>query len=311
VLHLPTDNVFIYDEERYIQPTCIGKKNGGFGLVRENGMRFHGGIDIKPILRDADNEPLDVVRAVADGVVRYVNRFPEKSSLGMYVVVEHEDFSASIHSLYAHLGEIDKLVEAGKRISQGTQIGVIGRTCATYAIQKQFAHLHFELGLRLGSKENFSKWYNGRYAGDENLHCMWNYLNFISFDPLPPLKIGSFPTLKYLKNLPTAFVTRVYCREFPDFLQRYPDLLDQHQNEKIIGFDIEWTWFCMPKRWKVLTDSTITTCNYAQLLFWDKKLLSQCIRRKSLAHDSSHRVIIGPYAIDVLEKIFGSAINCK
>ena len=56
-------------------------QGGQYGFVRDPvetpaGLvytRFHEGIDIRPVRRDATGEPLDEVRAIADGTVVYTN----------------------------------------------------------------------------------------------------------------------------------------------------------------------------------------------------------------------------------------------
>ena len=51
----------------YLQPTVSGRlESATFGMVREEGHRFHEGIDIRPGRRDAAGEPLDLVRAAMD-----------------------------------------------------------------------------------------------------------------------------------------------------------------------------------------------------------------------------------------------------
>src|SRR5271154_1780304 len=56
----------------YFQPTVEGNvESGMFGCVRDNGRRFHEGIDIKCLQRDRRGEPTDPVHAVADGDVAF------------------------------------------------------------------------------------------------------------------------------------------------------------------------------------------------------------------------------------------------
>src|SRR3954470_2280801 len=65
-------------------------EGGRYGFVRNpvetrDGLvysRFHEGIDIRPLQRDAAGEPLDEVRAIADGAVVYANTNPAWSNYG-------------------------------------------------------------------------------------------------------------------------------------------------------------------------------------------------------------------------------------
>ncbi|MGZ5021195.1 MAG: M23 family metallopeptidase, partial [Chthoniobacterales bacterium] len=106
-LSLPTENDALFrgggpEFYQYITRDFKGEKStpwegGQYGFVRnpvETGSglvytRFHEGIDIKPMHRDANGEPLDEVRAIADGTVVYVNTVAGYSNYGRYIVVEH------------------------------------------------------------------------------------------------------------------------------------------------------------------------------------------------------------------------------
>ena len=71
----------------YLQPTISGKTESAlFGMVREDGKRFHEGIDIRPAKSNADGEPLDLVLAAMDGQVAYLNT-NVNGPYGRYVVL--------------------------------------------------------------------------------------------------------------------------------------------------------------------------------------------------------------------------------
>ena len=53
--------------------------SGTFGCVRTDGNQMHEGLDIRALQRDARGEPLDPIRATADGTVAYVSRKPSLS----------------------------------------------------------------------------------------------------------------------------------------------------------------------------------------------------------------------------------------
>src|SRR5258708_8000610 len=106
-LALPTDNHAIFrgggpDFYQYVERDYHGVKStpwegGQYGFVRDPvetsaGVvytRFHEGIDIRPLRRDARGEPLDEVHAIADGKVLHTNPVPRYSNYGNYIVIEH------------------------------------------------------------------------------------------------------------------------------------------------------------------------------------------------------------------------------
>ncbi|PYK18353.1 MAG: hypothetical protein DME55_06990 [Verrucomicrobia bacterium] len=106
-LALPTDNDALFSGGgaafyQYIERNFKGVKStpwegGQYGFVRDptdtaGGVvytRFHEGIDIKPLHRDAHGEPLDEIHAIADGKVVHVNSVPGYSNYGKYIVIEH------------------------------------------------------------------------------------------------------------------------------------------------------------------------------------------------------------------------------
>src|SRR5215813_14703572 len=88
-LVLPTDNAALFSGDgpafyQYIERDYQGVKStpwegGKYGFVRDPKdtaagvvyTRFHEGIDIRCLHRDANGEPLDEVRAIADGKVAH------------------------------------------------------------------------------------------------------------------------------------------------------------------------------------------------------------------------------------------------
>ena len=100
-------------------------QGGQYGFVRDPVetaagtiyTRFHEGMDIRPMRRDARGEPIDEVRAIAAGKVVYVSRAAGTSNYGRYVVVEHRWGGCPYYSLYAHLNTIS--VETGQTVRRG------------------------------------------------------------------------------------------------------------------------------------------------------------------------------------------------
>src|SRR6516225_5396547 len=94
-LVLPTDNDALFSGDgaafyQYVERNYKGEKStlwegGQYGFVRDPTdtaggtiyTRFHEGIDIRPVHRDANGEPLDEVRTIANGKVVHANLVPD------------------------------------------------------------------------------------------------------------------------------------------------------------------------------------------------------------------------------------------
>ena len=237
--------------ETFLQPTAGGKPlSGAFGDVRNNGYRFHEGIDIRPERRDRRGEALDDIYAAMDGVVSCVNRVSGNSGYGRYVVLTHTDEDVAVYTLYAHLSEIDASLRRGDRVSAGARLGRMGRS-AQYAIGKAQSHLNFEIGL--SSSMNFDKWY---YASKKfktkNRFGNYNGINLTGFDPLAffyAARAGKVDSMAgYIKSLPTAFVVRVYTSAIPDFAKMYPNLVEGPLEGE--AWDIYFTWYALPQKFR-------------------------------------------------------------
>jgi murein DD-endopeptidase MepM/ murein hydrolase activator NlpD len=194
-LALPTDNDALFGEGgaafyQYIERDYKGEKSrpwqgGQYGFVRDPietsaGIvytRFHEGIDIKPMQRDAAGEPLDEVRAIADGKVVHINLAAGHSNYGRYVVIEHRWDGSPYYSLYGHLSSIG--VKPGQSVRKGDAIAVMGYTGV--GINRERAHVHLELNLMLSRA--FEKWYKLYHAKDDpNYNGTYNGLNLVGLD---------------------------------------------------------------------------------------------------------------------------------
>ncbi|OLA99757.1 MAG: hypothetical protein AUH08_10530 [Verrucomicrobia bacterium 13_2_20CM_54_12] len=193
-LGLPTDNDSLFSGGgaafyQYIERNYNGVKStpwegGQYGFVRDptdtaGGVvytRFHEGIDIRPLHRDAHGEPLDEVRAIADGKVTHTNLVPGYSNYGKYIVIEHHWDSSSYYSLYGHLSSI--AVQSGDTVNRGQRIAVMGYTGT--GLNRERAHLHLELNLMLSHQ--FEAWYNTFFRNDPNHNGIYNGMNLIGLD---------------------------------------------------------------------------------------------------------------------------------
>ena len=222
--------------------------SGGFGCVRSAGLQFHEGLDIKAVKRDRLGEPLDDVFAAMDGVVRYVNLRAGDSSYGRYIVLEHPEMTPAVYTLYAHLSRVAPGVRAGVRVGRGETIATMGHTAGGYAIPRDRAHLHFEIGLWI--TRDFPAWYAARKFGSPNEHGIWNGMNLMGFDPLDflrELRAGRVADFAgYIAGMAPAVRVRLATRRVPDFAQRYPTLVTKPVPADLAGWDIRFNWTGLP-----------------------------------------------------------------
>jgi len=195
LLDFPTDNHALLkgrpqDFFMFVERDFEGEKSrpwqgGQFGFVRgpqRSGdkvtfIQLHEGVDIRPVSRDAQGEPLDQVRAAAGGKVVHTSTVAGASNYGCYVVIEHRWEGSPYYTLYAHLASI--AVQPGQTVGQGESIGVVGYTGA--GINRERAHLHFEICLLLSP--NFESWHAANFPGNPNQHGLYNGLNLAGTDP--------------------------------------------------------------------------------------------------------------------------------
>ena len=204
-------------------------QGGQYGFVRNlrrtrHGLihtRFHEGVDIKPIYRDGQGEPLDTVRAIDTGTVVYVNDVEDYSNYGKYVVVEHWWEGAPYYSLYAHLNDV--WVRYRQRVRPGDGLGRLGYTGR--GINRRRAHVHFEINLLLN--EHFERWYADHYAPDDpNHHGVFSGLNLSGLD-VPALYLAQQKARRSVAELMAQeevfyTVTAPSSADVPDLLWRYP-----------------------------------------------------------------------------------------
>jgi murein DD-endopeptidase MepM/ murein hydrolase activator NlpD len=192
-LVLPTDNDALLSGDgpafyQYVERNSHGVEStpwegGQYGFVRDptntsTGIvytRFHEGIDIKPVHRDGNGEPIDQVRAIADGKIVHTNLVPGHSNYGCYVVIEHRWGGSSYYSLYGHLSTIT--VKPGQAVQKGEPIAVMGYTGK--GINRERAHVHLELNLLLS--HGFESWHD-TFFKDPNYNGIYNGMNLAGLD---------------------------------------------------------------------------------------------------------------------------------
>ncbi|MDZ4815046.1 MAG: M23 family metallopeptidase [Verrucomicrobiota bacterium] len=238
-LELPTENKAILSgsEADYFQPTISKRiKSGTFGYVRSTDSQepprfynqFHEGLDVKPVRRDENGEPLDPVLASAAGTVVYLNERSGKSNYGKYVMVEHDFRGFKGFTLYAHLNTIT--CRTGQKVTTGDALGSLGYTGA--GINKERAHLHFEFNVMIN--RHFAEWFDRLGKGfdkDPNDHGVYNGINFNGFDPLPLLTLST-------QSEPMTGA-RLFQLEKPQFKILIPAGRDYWDFQKRYSFTVE------------------------------------------------------------------------
>ena len=239
-LQLPTANHALFgapaDFFQFVDRDFDGAKTtpwegGQFGFVRDPRRiagriaygRFHEGLDIKPLQRDARGNPQDEVGSIADGVVAYVTASSGLSNYGRYVVVRHDFGGGPFYSLYAHLAAAQ--VSAGQKVKAGTTLGILGYTGS--GIDQRRAHVHVELNLFLSSR--FEAWHNSNFR-TPNHNGVFNGMNLIGLD-LQALYIAqqknpSLTVAKAVQATESGYRVAVPGAAEMEILKNYPWLLD-------------------------------------------------------------------------------------
>lgn len=296
--------------EDFVQPTVSGNVESGlFGCVRNNGAKFHEGLDLLALKRDRRGEALDPVFAILPGRVAYVSRSPGHSSYGRYLVIVHEDESVTWHSLYAHMAVIDPSLQPGVQVAAGAVLGTMGRSAGGYAIPKERAHLHLEVGFRL--TDDFQTWFDRQKFGSPNRHGAWNGMNLVGVDPLEfyrAVRAGrSVDLLDHLQRLPVAGRIRVHTAKVPDFVRRYPALVTRaYHGRELVAWDIAFTEFGVPKEWtpRFADEGLPGRSGDVRVLTYHPELLAAQTCRRVIDLNGG-RPTIAAGTVTTLKKLFG------
>jgi murein DD-endopeptidase MepM/ murein hydrolase activator NlpD len=237
-LVLPTANQHLFSDEpekfyMYVDRTFEGEtskpwEGGSFGYVRSPirvgdsvvMSRFHEGIDIAPVKRDAAGNPLDLVMSISKGAVVHTSPVAGRSNYGKYVVVEHDWENSKVYSLYAHLSEIT--VQVGDPVNAGSVLGRMGYTGA--GLNRTRAHVHLELGLLMST--HYEGWHKVSF-GSPNYHGNFNGMNIAGVDVaaffLEHRKNPDLSFSEFVLSRPMQFKVTVPATDMdPEFLTRYP-----------------------------------------------------------------------------------------
>lgn len=295
--------------ESFIQATASGRwESGLFGCVRNDGRRFHEGIDISPESRDRRGEAIDPVLAFLPGIVVHLSPQTHQSSYGRYIVLEHPDSNPAVYSLYAHLRSIEPQLRVGDRVSAGQTIGVMGRSASGYTIPRDRAHLHFEIGLRLSNR--FQNWFNRQGFTSPNHHENYNGVNLVGLDPLDffqQYRHGRISSVTdYFQQLPTDFTIHYSTSKLPMLLTRYPGLLSGRADpQRLVGWDIDFTWYGLPLKFTpVEGDPATIRESQLRVVSFDAQVLSSNRCAQTLLPQSNGTAVPGKNLIRNLQLIF-------
>jgi murein DD-endopeptidase MepM/ murein hydrolase activator NlpD len=263
-LALPTDNDALFSGGgpafyQYIERNYKGVKStpwegGRYGFVRDptdtaGGLvytRFHEGVDIRPVHRDAQGEPLDEVRAIADGKVVHVNPVPGYSNYGKYIVIEHRWSGSNYYSLYGHLSSI--AVQSGETVKRGQRIAIMGYTGT--GLNRERAHLHLELALMLSHE--FQSWYDTFFRKEPNRNGIYNGMNLVGLDVarlyFALQKNPSLTIPEFLSREETFYkVTLPKSRHF-ELPKLYPWMLATGGRNEKSSWEVSFAQSCVPLR---------------------------------------------------------------
>lgn len=297
------------DIAAFVQPTVSGDPESGlFGCVRTGGAQFHEGLDIRPTARDRQGEATDPIFAAMDGVVRHVSLSPGKSSYGRYIVIEHPDQRPAVYTLYAHLARAEPGIRPGQRVRAGQTIATMGRSAGGYAIPKDRAHLHFEIGLRL--TDDFASWHTWKKFGSPNEHGAHNGMNLLGIDPLDFLRkwrAGRATSFQqYFDQMRPIVTVRIATTRVPDFIRRYPELLRRPIEGIVAGWQIECNDTGLPFAWTPLSAADVRnmTANEVRIVTVDAAA-ERAYRCKQLVKPRRGGHLPGDDLRSMLQLVFG------
>lgn len=264
----------------FLQKTGPGKEfsSGAFGCVRNNGYKFHEGLDLFPVRSSKQGHAEDSIFAVMDGTVSHVSYSATASAYGKYIVLEHKGFNPVLYSLYAHLAKISDGLKVGSQVKIAQVLGKMGNS-ASFRIPLSRSHLHFEVGLRLSNQ--FNKWYARQSFKTKNKHGNFNGYNLVGFDPIHfyssfQKKKFSSPT-EYLNSLPVVTKIRVNAPHLPFFARQNPSLTTGNiKNPSIKSWICSFGPFGVPLR---LEASGLNVAEKIQVLSYNEQVDSDFCRK--------------------------------
>lgn len=292
------EDFYMYVDRNYEGVRSKPWEGGGYGFTRtpvktSSGpvcIKFHEGIDIKPLKRDAKGVPLDEIHPVAGGTVVHTSPTAGDSSYGRYIVIEHKTADGPLYSLYAHLSKIS--CQPGDVVGTGNVIGTLGFTGA--GINKERSHLHLEIGLLLN--RNFQQWYDSRKITSPNKHGLYNGLNICGINPADVLlhcKEGkAFSIKEYLATLRPEYTVRIpFSMGIPDIAFHYPFLMEKRSGDATLAsWDISFSDGGIP----LSISPSSTPCSAPMVIKATSHPFSQLYRTSNRVSGSSKAPVLTP-----------------
>ena len=238
-------------------------QGGQYGFVRNPQetaagivyTRFHEGLDIRPVRRDASGTPLDEVRAIAEGTVVHVNLVPGHSNYGKYVVVEHRWDGSPYYSLYGHLASVS--VQVGNKVARGEQLGILGFTGD--GLDQARAHVHLELNLMLN--RNFNSWHAEFFKSEPNRNGIYNGINLNGLDIarlyLALRKRPSLTIPEFLAEEETFYRVKLPASKNFELPKRYPWLLRGSDTGNALAWEVSFNRAGIPLRIEAANEAVI------------------------------------------------------
>jgi murein DD-endopeptidase MepM/ murein hydrolase activator NlpD len=184
--------------------------------------KFHEGIDVSPVRRDASGEPLDEIRAIESGRVVHTSNDAKDSNYGKLAIIEHDVEGTPVYSIYAHLATVE--VRPGQTIAQGDRIGRLGYTGA--GINQRRAHLHLEIALLW--HDQFESWHPLNFP-TANKHGLYNGINLMGLDVaefyLQQRKNPALTLPQFVRQKEPFFRVRIPASPHFQLPRRYPWLV--------------------------------------------------------------------------------------
>jgi hypothetical protein len=185
----------------------------------------------------------------------------------------------------------------------------MGRSAGGYAIPKERAHLHFEIGLML--TRDFQSWYGRRKFGSPNDQGLWNGMNLLGIDVLDFLgdwrakRVNTFRD--YFAQIEPVVTLRIATLRTPDFVTRYPALLTKELPlGPVAGWEIKFAWTGLPVAWTPLTSlETLGLARELPRIISVNAEVEKRQRSKSLAVAKGGGWAIGKDLETVLQLLFG------